>query len=222
MKRVTLLFHYNTLVVQALLLGFVFFLCGSASAVERLKNGDFEQAPLGPTNWTVIYLHGGPDDFEIKDRTRGGTAHGGTFYGGHFRPIGQKLGHACFTQTVTGLSTNQQYFVFGKMREEWWRDTGEHAFRDKFLVYIEALGGQGTPTADGRFSMIATNNFDPDANIDAPYTFPTDIWRDFYTYQKPDTNGKIEVRLHMNVVGYSEWDKCWLMSGYFDDLSLTP
>ena len=207
---------------QGLILSFAFLLCASASAQNLLKNGDFEQAPLGPTNWNIIYLHGGPDDFDIIDRTRGASAHAGTYYGGNFRPIGQKLGHACFTQTVTNLTPGHVYDVGGKMKEGWWSDTGEHAFRDKFLVYIEAIGGQGTPTEDGRASMIATNNFDPDANIDPPYTYPTDIWRDFTTQQTPDAKRKIEIRLHFNQVGYSEWDKCWLMNGYFDDLYLIP
>jgi hypothetical protein len=206
----------------ASLLGFAWLLAIPVHAQNLLKNGDFEQAPLGPTNWSIIYLHGGPDDFDIKDRTRGASAHAGTFYGGNFRPVGQKLAHACFTQTVTNLTPGHVYHVSGQMKEGWWSDPIDHTFRDKFLVYIEAIGGQGTPTEDGRASLIATNALDPDANIDPPYTYPTDIWREFTTEQTPDANRKIEIRLHFNMVGYVEWDKCWLMNGYFDDLVLTP
>ena len=107
------------------------------------------------------------------------------------------------------------------MREDWWSNPTEKAFRDKFLVYIEAIGSQGTATTDGRASMIATNDLDPDSNIDAPYTYPTDIWREFFTKQKPDSNGVIEIRLYLNKVGFTSYDKLPVMNGYFDSLSLT-
>ena len=59
------------------------------------------------------------------------------------------------------------------------------------------------------------------SNLDAPYTFPNDTWRTFTEQQTPDANRKIEIRLHYNMVGYAEFDKCVLMTGKFDLISLT-
>jgi hypothetical protein len=216
--------------VQGLLLCFAFLIPGQASAATNLLgNGEFE-SPLGTTNWTLGYLWGGPADFEIKGRTTQGSRGWYVWvngvkvtsdFGGHLRPAGNKLAHAYFTQTVSNLMANHAYTVSGYMREDWWSNPTEKAFRDKFLVYIEAIGGQGTAMTDGRASMIATNDLDPDSNIDAPYTYPTDIWREFFTKQKPDTNGTIEIRLHLNKVGFVSYDKLPVMNGYFDSLSLT-
>lgn len=212
-------FHFGLLTLGLLVCGSV-----SVGAQNLLRNGNFEQ-PLGPDNWTVIYLHGGPDDFEIKDRIRGASrqavGHATLKFGGCFRPITLKLAHACFTQVVTNLTPGHLYWVGGYMKEDWWKGVDDPK-RDKYLVYIEAIGGMGTPTEDGRRSMIATNALDPDANIDPPYTYPTDIWREFFTQQTPDAEGKIEVRLHYNKVGSVIYDKTWIMAGYFDDVYLTP
>jgi hypothetical protein len=217
---------------QGLLTGFAFLLCGSAGAQNLLKNGDFEQ-PLGPTNWTVMYLHGGPGDFEIKGRSRGGSRHA-AWFGGYLRPLALKLAHAYFTQTVTNLSTNHLYTVSGYMREDWWRDrdpdTGLYnpngdGKRDKFLVYIEVIGGLGTPTPDGRASTNAVNQEPPTG---PPAGFPDCLiyangdWEEYSVQQKPDANGKIEVRLHYYKISFSIYDKLWIMAGAFDDFSLTP
>lgn len=219
MKRFLTSLAPTQIIVQGLLLGFVWLLCGSASAqVNLLKNGNFDDAPLGPTNWTVLYLHGGPDDYEIKDRTTPSLPHQSSFYDGHFRPIGQKLAHACFTQTVTNLTPGHAYNVSGRMAEDWWKAPND-ALRDSFLVYIEAIGGQGTPTGDGRFSVLAVAT--DQSNLDAPYTYPNQDWLTFTNRQTPDTNGKIEIRLNHKCVGYVEFDKCMQMSGYFDAISLT-
>jgi len=196
MKSKLRLLHHYKIAVQGLLLCSCFLICSSASAQNLLKSGDFEQ-PLGPTNWTVGYLHGGPDDWEIKDRCRGGARRPSTFYGGYFRVLSLKLAHACFTQTVTNLTQGHAYNFVGHMREDWWKSATD-ALRDKFLVYIELIGGQGTPILScgtPRFSVIATNNLtdsngDPEPNIDPPYTYPTTIWRPFYALQTPDAEGK--------------------------------
>ena len=79
MKRDLLCLPLNLVAVLGLLLGVGILISASASAQNLLQNGDFAQ-PLGPTNWTIGYLHGGPDDFDIKDRTSGGHA--------TFRPVG--------------------------------------------------------------------------------------------------------------------------------------
>jgi hypothetical protein len=214
---------------QGLVLGLTFLLCASAGAQNLLKNGDFESAPVGVgsavTNWTVGYLHGGPDDWEIKDRSRGGERRPSQFYGGYFRFLTLKLAHAYFTQTVTNLTAGHAYNFVGHMQEEWWK-TPNDALRDKYLVYIEVIGGQGTPTTDGRFSVIATNDLtnsdgDPDTNIDPPYTYPTIIWRPFYAQQTPDASGKIEVRMHYNKVAFTTYDKTYTSAASYDDCSLT-
>jgi hypothetical protein len=221
------LFFHALPAIRGLALGLTLLLSASAGAQNLLKNGDFEQ-PLGPTNWTVGYLHGGPDDWEMKDRSRGGARRMSTFYGAYFRVLSQKLAHAYFTQTVTNLTPGHAYNFVGHMREDWWKGVDDPK-RDKFLVYIELIGGQGTPRpcGDDRFSIIATNDLtdsagDPETNIDPPYTYPTSIWRPFYAQQTPDANGKIEVRLHYNRVAYTIYDKTWISAASFDDLSLTP
>jgi len=226
MNKTNSLFAHTRLAMPGLALGLA-LLCASAGAQELLQNGDFEQ-PLGPANWTVGYLHGGPEDWQIKDRCRGGARRASTFYGAYFRVLTLKLAHAYFTQTVTNLTPGHSYNFVGHMREDWWK-APDDALRDKYLVYIELIGGQGTPLpcGDGRFSVIATNNLtnsadDPEPNIDPPYTYPTIIWRPFYAQQTPDANGKIEVRLHYNKVGYTIYDKTWTSAASFDDLSLTP
>jgi hypothetical protein len=204
-----------------------FLLCASANAQNLLRNGDFEQ-PLGPTNWTVGYLSGGPDDWEIKDRSRGGERRASAYYGGYFRVISQKRCHAYFTQTVTNLAPGHTYSFVAHMQEDWWKAPND-ALRDKYLVWAEAIGGQGTPLdcGDGRFSVIATNNLtdslgNSDANIDPPYTYPTVIWRPFYAQQTPDANGRIEIRLHYSKLGYTTYDKTWTSAASYDDCSLTP
>jgi hypothetical protein len=205
--------------------GLALFLGASAGAQNYLKNGDFEQAPLGPTNWTVGYLHGGPDDWEIKDRNRGGSRRASQFYGGYLRVLTLKLAHAYFTQTVTNLQANHEYSFVGHMREDWWKAAND-ALRDKYLVYIEVIGGQGTPTTDGRYSVIATNDLtnssgDADTNIDYPYTYATYDWRPFYAKQTPDAQGKIEVRLHYNKISFTIYDKTWISAASYDDCALT-
>jgi hypothetical protein len=229
MKSELFYLPFNRLPLQTLLLGVGLIVGGSASAQNLLKNGDFEQR-LGPTNWTVACLHGCEDDFEIKNRIRAASMYpqgsATRFFGGCFRPLTLKLAHAYFTQSVSNLTPGHAYQFAGNMWEDWWKSPTD-PLRDKFLVYMEVIGGQGNPLPDGRFSMIATNNFtdsngNTDTNIDAPYTYATGIWRPFYTQQTPDANGKIEVRVHYNKVAYAIYDKTWTSAAYFDDISLTP
>jgi hypothetical protein len=226
MKRLLSLFKFPA---QWLFTGLIILLGGSAGGQNLLKNGDFEQR-LGPTNWTVLHLFGGPDDFEIKQRIRAASMYSQLsatkFYGGCFRPLTLRLAHACFTQTVTNLTPGHVYQFKGNMWEDWWKSPTD-ALRNKMLVYMEVIGGQGNPLPDGRFSLIATNDFtdsngNPDTNIDAPYTYATGIWRPFFAQQTPDANGKIEVRLHYNKVGGAIYDKTWTSAAYYDDISLTP
>lgn len=219
MKRNSPLLFRNQIAAKGLFCAVVLLVGLSATAqVNLLKNGNFDTAPLGPTNWTVIYLHGGPDDYEIKDRATPSSPHNQSFYDGHFRPIGQRLAHACFSQTVTNLVPGHTYNFSGLMREDWWKSPTD-ALRDRFLVYMEVIGGQGTTNLEGRKSVLAAAAPSPD--IDAPYTYATANWTTFTAQQTPDANGKIEVRLHHQFTGYVEFDKCMQMSGYFDAISLT-
>jgi len=229
MKRFRFSLRLNRSAIRVLLLGSALSLCPASRAQNLLKNGNFEER-LGPTNWTVKYLHGDADDFEIKNRIRAASmyAQGSAtkFFGGCFRPLTLKLAHAYFTQTVTNLTPGHVYQFTGNMWEDWWK-APDDAVRDKMLVYIEVIGGQGIPQADGRFSLIATNDLtdssgNPNASIDPPYTYPTSVWRPFYAQQIPDTNGQIEVRLHYDKVGFAIYDKTWTSAAYFDDISLTP
>jgi hypothetical protein len=150
------------------------------------------------------------------------------FYGGMFRFLSSKPAHACFAQTVTNLTPGHVYQFGGNMQEDWWHGPlPDDSQRDKYLVYMEVIGGQGNPLPDGRFSLLATNDLTksdgtPDANIDAPYTYPTIVWRPFYTQQTPDTNGRIEVRLHYNKISFTTYDKTWTSAASFDDIELTP
>jgi hypothetical protein len=220
--------HWKAL--PALALGATLLFNTSAGAQNLLQNGDFElPAHDVVTNWTVGYLIGGPDDWELKDHSRGGARRPSTYYGAYFRPLCQKLCHAYFTQTVSNLTVGHTYHFVGHMQEDWWKAPND-ALRDKYLVYIEVIGGQGAPVAScgtSRCSVLATNdltdsNGEPEPNIDPPYTYPTYIWRAFFADQTPDAEGKIEIRLHYNKIAYTTYDKPWISAASFDDCSLTP
>src|ERR1043166_8355572 len=150
---------------KGLLLAFSCLIHIQVSAENLLRNPEFE-SPLGTTNWTLGYIRGGPPDFEIQDRTTA-ASRGWDYgdFGAELRPFHNKLAHAYFTQTVTNLAVGQPYTVSGWMSEDWWSaPSGTNAYnptsdgkRNSFLVYIEAIGGLGTLTSDGRHSRFATN-----------------------------------------------------------------
>lgn len=173
----------------------------SVSAQNLLQNGDFQQ-PLGPTNWTVLYLHGDDEDFEIKDRTALSSRYenaSNNDKGGHLRPSTDKLAHASFTQTVTNLVPGHAYTITG-----WYKWVGPAEFGNSFQtfrVYFEAIGGLGT---------ARTPNLD-DITTSAVYSLTN----------TPDANGKIEVRLHLDKFGWCLYDKLPFCNAYFDDFSLT-
>jgi hypothetical protein len=214
LKRV----HRLKIAAQVFLLGSSLLLCVSAGAqVNLLKNGDFESAPIGvgspTTNWSVLYLKGCPDDWEIKDRTRSASIRS-AWYGAQFRPRTQKPIHACFTQTVTGLTqTNHQYTVDGQM----W---AERADKSQFVVYIEAIGGTGGLLPDGRRSLLLTNVVDGTVHAKGTLDGNTPVFEEFMAKQTPDVNGKIEVRLHYHALTFRTYDKMWQEATYFDDISL--
>jgi hypothetical protein len=231
--------------VQALVLGLGLCWCGSVSAQNLVKNPGFESPigtnaygnfqgganfPLGTTtggevydpswkatwNWMVAYSWGGPADFELKERCS--TAHSGD-WSARFRPAHDKLAHAYYTQTITNLQVGHSYAVSGWMMEDRWKGVTD-PLRDEMLVYLEAVGGQGTPTADGRFAVLAVATVQ--SNLDAPYTYPSTTWLQFTNRQIPAADGTIEIRLHHNKRGWVLADKLERMGAYFDDISLTP
>jgi len=204
---------WRQIAVQTLASALVLFACGSALSQNVLNNGDFEM-PLTTNDWIVQFsapgipgtnAYGGPGDFAIADRTTEGSRVAGG-YGGHFRSRTDATTRAYFTQTVSGLTNGATYHLSGYTR---------CTMNDpKFRVYIEAVGGSGTPTGDGRFSVRT-----PDAVTNKP---PTQYFLD----QTADANGKIEVRLRFVKTnmppGAVSYPKFTQYSAYFDDFSLTP
>jgi hypothetical protein len=192
------------LAIRGALLGFAVLACVSASAQNLLKNGDFEQ-PLGPTNWTVVYVQGGPDDFEIKDRTTVADKNPSTQQnkrGAHLRPCTDWIAHAYFTQTITNLVPGHAYTVQGDVRWHGGTATGYGNAAIVYRVYFEAVG-QGAARS-------------PDVPDDG-----SDGWLHYSVTQTPDASGKIEVRLHLNKFRFCTYDKLVLINGYFDNFSVT-
>ena len=209
--------HRFKLAAGGLLLCAGLLLGGSANAQNLLKKGDFESEPIGvgsaTTNWSVLYLKGCPDDFEIKDRTRSASIRS-AWYGAEFRPRTQKPIHACFTQAVTGLTQTHQYTVDGQM----WM---ERADKNQCVVYIEAIGGTGDLLPDGRYSLLLTNTVDGTVYAKGAMTDNSaPIFEEFTAKQTPDASGKIEVRLHYHSLTFRTYDKMWQEATYFDDITL--
>jgi hypothetical protein len=210
--------RYFTKAAHRLLLCSWCLTAGSVSA-QLLKNGDFESAPIGvgspATNWSVLYLKGCADDFEIKDRTRS-ASRAAAWYGAEFRPRTQKPIHACFTQTVPSLQKDREYSLSGQM----WT---QRADQTQYLVYMEAIGGLGEPLPDGRYSLLLTNTVDgsPYAKGDRQNGGDAPAFGDYAGKQTPDANGKIEVRLHYWAIQFRTYDKMWQEATYFDNISLT-
>jgi hypothetical protein len=203
---------------QGLLFGSSFLLCVSAGAqVNQLRNGDFESAPIGvgspTTNWSVLYLKGCADDFEIKDRTRSASIRA-AWYGAELRPRTQKPIHAAFTQTKTGLLKDHQYTVAGQM----W---SERAAYGDYVVYMEAIGGTGELLPDGRRSLLLTNTVDGTVyakGVRTDNNAPS--FEEYSGKQTPDASGNIEVRLHYWATTFRVYDKLWAEATYFDDITL--
>ncbi len=222
-------YTFTPLMVMALVTGFSLLHSLSTHAQNLLQNPEFE-SPLGTTNWTLGHIRGGPSDFEIHDRTTA-ASRGWDYgdFGAQFRPMHNKLAHAYYTQTVTNLTPGHLYTVSGWMSEDWWSAPPagnpyhpiKDGKRDKFLVYIETIGGQGTPTADGRFALKATNAAPAYTNADVAI-YATGTWCQYSVRQTPDTNGRIEVRLHMDKLSWDLTYYLYVMNGYFDSIALTP
>jgi hypothetical protein len=220
MKTAFLLAHRSKIAAGGLLVGCCLLMGSSASAQNRIRNGDFE-TPQAATNgipyWSVAYPWGGPDDFEIVDRATYVRGAGG-YWSACLRPAHDKWAHVYLSQTASNLLANHSYAVSGYMEQERWKGVSDPN-RDEYLVYIEAIGGQGTPTPDGRARVLAVAS--NQSNLDAPYTYPNTSWLQFTNKQTPAANGTIEIRLHLSKVGWVLADKLSTMAGYFDDITLT-
>jgi hypothetical protein len=218
MKDESLLARRFHLAAGGLLLGSCLLIGDSANAqVNRLRNGDFESAAIGvgsaTTNWSVLYLKGCADDFEIKDRTRS-ASRASAWFGAEFRPRTQKPIHACFTQTAGGLQANHQYALAGQM----WTQRADKA---QYLVYIEAIGGLGELLPDGRHSILLTNILDGTVYAGGELSANSaPIFGDFAAKQTPDASGNIEVRLHYYATTFRTYDKMWQEATYFDNITL--
>jgi hypothetical protein len=195
-------------------LGLAVLTGASAGAQNLLKNGDFETA-LGPTNWVVQFsapgissqdAYGGPGDFAIADRTTEGSRVVGGF-GAHLRSRTDFTTRAYFTQTVSNLIAGATYHLSGYMKIHYDDTTN-------FWAYIEAVGGTGEPTADGRFSVRTSNAISNRTQIQ------------YFLDQTPDSQRKIEVRLRVVKIamkpGEISYPKFVKYSAFFDDIVLTP
>ncbi len=198
---------------QCLIPALVLLLGGAAEGQNLLKNPGFE-SPLTTNDWIVQFsapgipsnnAYGGSGDFAIADRTTEGSRVAGG-YGGHFRSRTDWTTRAYFTQTASGLTPGATYHLSGYMRCT--------MLDDKFRVSIEAVGGLGDPTGDGRFSVRTA-----DAVTNKPQT-------QYFLDQTADTNGRIEVRLRFEkramTPGPVSYPKFTQYSAYFDDFALTP
>ncbi len=214
LNRWCLAYGWRELARRGLLLGVVMLLGGSAGAQNLLRNGDFE-SPLTTNDWVVQFsapgipstdAYGGPGDFAIADRTTEGSRVVGG-YGAHFRSRTDWTTKAYFTQTVNGLTPGANYHLTGNMKI-----TNNDV--TNFLAFFEAVGGTGTPTQDGRFSMRT------------PYATTNKTQIQYTLDQTPDSQGKIEVRLRFlkfaMTPGAISYPKFVQYSVFFDDFTLTP
>ncbi len=184
------LFSLHQSAVRALVLGFGLWLCGSVNAQQNLLGNPSFESPLGvgTTNWTIHYIQGGPDDFEIKDRTTAAATNRpaqDNDRGIHFRPSTWKLAHAYFSQTISGLQAGHSYKVTGSI---WGESATFNNAPTTYRVYFEAIGGLGTVSSP-----------------DAPNA-PGSSRAVYSIYQTPDADGKIEIRLQFDKFG---WANVW-------------
>ena len=190
-----------------LLLGLTLCLCASASAQELVKNGGFEAPFPGSdptTNWTLVYVDGGPGDFAIAgpstEANLGTGVSGKGAFGAHLRPNNWNYAHAYFRQIVnTGITNGGQYLLSIKRMKAGFQN---YVDSGKLRVYMVALSGTSSnavvaSAAESGYSMVVSGS-------------PT---------------RQIEIQLHMAKDFMSnegaedmKHAKC---SGWFDDVSLT-
>ena len=140
-------------------------LCVSASGQNLIQNGNFEAPFPGTdptTNWTLVYVDGGPGDFAIAGQTtEASTLNGGR--GAHLRPNNWNYAHAYFKQIVrTGITNGGRYLLsIQKMRAGFkYADEGPDY---KLKVYMCALSGTASNAVSGSttnlsYSLIVTGS----------------------------------------------------------------
>ena len=189
------------------LLGAALFLLSSASAQELILNGNFE-APFpgtdAATNWTLVYVDGGPGDFAIAGQTTEASRAGGG-RGAHLRPNNWNFAHAYFKQIVrTGITNGGHYLLsIQKMRGYFDNYIGDPPETGKLRVFMTAISGSdmstiyGNADSNGPYSMVITGS----------------------------PSRQIEIQLHMFKSAMSnesaEDPKHMKSSAWFDDISLT-
>jgi hypothetical protein len=183
------------------------FLCGSATAQDLMLNGNFE-APFpgtdATTNWTLVYVDGGPSDFAIAGQTtEASRLNGGR--GAHLRANNWNYAHAYFKQIVrTGITNGGRYLLnIQKMKAGFDSYIGVPPETGKLRVYLTAISGTWSTNIYG------------DATIVGPYS----------TIVTGSPSRSIEIQLHMAKDAMSNESaedmkhaKC---VGWFDDISLT-
>ena len=190
--------------LRGLLPGLAFLLCASVPAQNLLKNGSFEnpidpEGSSGTTNWTVVYVYGGPADFAYADRsTEACKSDDGGSYGAAFRPNHCWHMHAYHKQVVTNLTPGAKYTLSGYMHMGY--------DNDKVSVYIAMYGGSdGTTVISNRGTATRTL---------------------YSLTNTASTSGQIEVRVGERLEPFGAWGdedpKSVKSEGWFDLFSLTP
>jgi len=211
--------HLCPVASQRLLLGLALLMAASVCAQNFVKNPDFEQ-PLGPDNWTVVYVNSGPYDFLIAGRSTiahkdmvPGTWDGHPNYwsklGGHFAPnYCNGLPEAYFKQVVTGLTPGQLYTVSAWMIQM----TRNDNYLARSQVWMEALGG---PTGtQSKVTPYVTANANNNPGGWQRYSISNVI---------ASTSGQIEVRLRYKFI--QTIAQIWEyrnLNAFYDHVSVVP
>jgi hypothetical protein len=187
-------------VAGGLFLGLVLLLCASAGGQELLKNGNME-APFpgtdATTNWTVVFVDGGPGDFDIAGQTTE-AGNGGGGRGGQFRGNNWNSAEAYFKQVVTNITPGATYTLsIQKMKA-------------CFASYVPAKLQCYMAGISGASSNVVFGN----ADSNGPYSMTI----------TGSASGQIEIQLHMwknFQAAEAEADyKSSKCCAWFDDVSL--
>lgn len=211
-------------IIQRLLLGLTLFAAGLTSAQNFVKNPDFEE-PLGPDNWTVVYVNCDAADFLIADRSTmahkdlvpgvwdGHPSFTGSNYwsrlGGHFAPnYCNGLPEAYFKQIVTGLTPGASYTVSAWMVQM----TRNDNYLGRSQVWMEALGGPaGTQSKITQYVTANANNN------------PGGWQRYVINNVIASTSGQIEIRLRYKFI--QTIAQIWEyrnINAFYDHVAVTP
>jgi hypothetical protein len=214
--------HHRT-VARGMLLGAGLLAAVSVRGQNLVKNPDFEQ-PLGPDNWTVVYVNCDPWDFLVAGRTTmahrdmvpgtwDGGANGSTNYwsklGGHFAPnYCNGLPEAYFKQVVSGLKPNFPYTASAWMAQY----TRNDNYLSRSQVWMETLGGPtGTQSKVTPYVTANVNNN------------PAGWQRYVISNVVASAAGQIEIRLRYKFV--QTIAQIWEyrnINAYYDHVALVP